>query len=199
VPASVYLALGDSTGVGVGAPSGGGYPQRLLRLLGDREFKLVNLCQSGATSADVLEEQLPRALELMPRFATIGIGINDLGLQIPDDSFAMNLEEIIGRLKAACPRIAITNIPDLTLSPAVSRLVPRALFEQRIDQFNLHVAATAARHGLALVDLFSSLSGGPEMFCADGFHPSAQGYDEWAMAMLPQIRSLLGLESQIGA
>ena len=29
----LYVALGDSTGTGVGAQSGGGYPERLVRLL----------------------------------------------------------------------------------------------------------------------------------------------------------------------
>src|SRR5476651_1606847 len=93
VTRSIYLALGDSTGVGVGAASGGGYPQRLLRLLGRPDLQLVNLCRSGATTADVLSEQLPRALEEQARVVTIGIGINDVGLQVPDESFAVNLEE----------------------------------------------------------------------------------------------------------
>jgi len=45
----LYVALGDSTGVGVGAPQGGGYPERLARLL--PALRLQNLCQGGATSA----------------------------------------------------------------------------------------------------------------------------------------------------
>jgi len=51
-------------------------------------LKLLNLGESGATTSDLREAQLPRALRTRPRLVTLGIGINDVGLQIPDDAFA---------------------------------------------------------------------------------------------------------------
>src|SRR5438105_14110362 len=99
---STYLALGDSTAAGVGARSGGGYPERLWSSL-RADFpalRLINLARSGATTADLLEDQLPRARRVRPRLITLGIGINDVGLQLPDDSFALNLEEIAVGLRA---------------------------------------------------------------------------------------------------
>ena len=192
----LYVALGDSTGTGVGAQSGGGYPERLVRLLRSR-LRLLNLCRSGATSADVLTDQLPRALRARPRLITLGIGINDLGLQLPDESFALNLEEIaVGLRKLGAP-IVILNLPDLALSPAVARLVPRLLYEKRIEMFNEHVTATAARHDLTLIDLYALsreiVPGRPELFSPDGYHPSALGYDEWARRMAPAVEQLLGV------
>lgn len=185
----LYAALGDSTGVGVGAAAGGGYPQRLARLLRPTlELELVNLCQSGGTTADALADQLPRALRLSPRLVTLGIGINDLGLQIPDEAFALDLEELVAPLRRIAPAMLIANLPDLTLSPAAARLAPRSLYQQRIEVFNEHITATAARPGLLLVDLHAVsrriLPGHPELFCADGFHPSAAGYEAWAQEML---------------
>ncbi|TMA20165.1 MAG: SGNH/GDSL hydrolase family protein [Deltaproteobacteria bacterium] len=175
----LYVALGDSTGTGAGAQSGGGYPERLVRLLPAR-LRLSNLCRSGATSADVLSDQLPLALRSRPRLISLGIGINDLGLQLPDESFALNLEEIA-----------------IGLSPAVARLVPRLLYEKRIEMFNEHVTATAARHDLTLIDLYALsreiVPGRPELFSPDGYHPSALGYDEWARRMAPAVEQLLGV------
>jgi len=192
----LYLALGDSTGVGVGAASGGGYPERLVRLL-PVKLQLLNLCRSGATSADLLADQLPRALRTKPRLITLGIGINDLGLQVPDEAFALNLENIVvglGKLRAPT---AILNLPDLALSPAVARLVPRSLYEKRIEMFNDHVTATAARHGLELIDLYALsreiLPDRPELYSPDGFHPSALGYDEWARRMAPAVERMIGV------
>jgi acyl-CoA thioesterase-1 len=206
VTQSIYLALGDSTGVGVGAASGGGYPQRLLRMLSRADLRLMNLCRSGATSADVLSDQLPRALQAQagtPQVATIGIGINDVGLQVPDEAFALNLEEIVGPLKARCPRILIANLPDLALAPAVAAVVPRAIYENRLEMFNEHISATAARHGLTLVDLYTfsknALPGRTEIFSPDGFHPSATGYEEWAAYMLPALRRVLDDPAAVGA
>ena len=191
----IYLALGDSTGVG--ARSGGGYPDRLLRLLRPEHprLRLVNCCENGATTADLITDQLPRALRLRPDLITVGIGINDLGLQLPEDSFALNLEEIVVALRKLAAPIAIANLPDVALSPTVARLVPRRLYERRIEIFNEHVTATAARHSLALVDLYGLsrdlLPGRPELWSADGFHPSAEGYEQWARRMLPEVAPLL--------
>ena len=191
------MALGDSTAVGVGAQTGGGYPDRLVVKLRAAypALKLLNLGQSGATSSDVLDSQVPRALRTRPRLITLGIGINDVGLQISDDAFAVNLEEIVVQLRKLGVPTAIANIPDLTLAPAIAQLVPRSIYERRIELFNEHVTATAARHGLTLVDLYTwsrnVLRTRPELFSPDGFHPSALGYDVWAERMLAPAVALL--------
>ena len=141
------------------------------------------------TGGQVVAEELGKKLEQ--------VGINDLGLQLPDESFALNLEEIaVGLRKLGAP-IVILNLPDLALSPAVARLVPRLLYEKRIEMFNEHVTATAARHDLTLVDLYALsreiVPGRPELFSTDGYHPSALGYDEWARRMAPAVEQLLGV------
>ena len=73
--------------------------------------------------------------------------------------------------------------------------MPRSIYERRIELFNEHVTATAARHGLTLVDLYAwsrdVLRARPELFSPDGFHPSAQGYDVWAERMLAPAVALL--------
>jgi acyl-CoA thioesterase-1 len=193
----LYVALGDSTAVGVGAQTGGGYPDRLVAKLRAAypALKLLNLGQSGATASDVLESQVPRALRTRPRLITLGIGINDVGLHISDDAFAVNLEEIVVQLRKLAVPMAIANIPDLALAPAIAQLVPRSIYERRIELFNEHVTATAARHGLTLVDLHAwsrgVLPARPELFSSDGFHPSALGYDVWAERMLAPAVALL--------
>lgn len=200
----IYLAFGDSTGVGVGARSGGGYPDRLLRLLrpGHPGLKLVNLCESGATSADLIANQLPRAGG-RPRLVTVGIGINDLGLQVPDDAFALNLEELAVALRRLGAPVLIANLPDLALAPAVAALVPQALYRKRIEMFNEHVTATAARHRFTLVDLYAPGREAPPdrgaLWSEDGFHPAAGGYQEWARRMLPAAAALLREGAGAGA
>ena len=199
----LYVALGDSTAVGVGAETGGGYPERLAGKLRTAypALKLLNLGQSGATSSDLVESQVPRAFHTRPRLITIGIGINDVGLQVADAAFAVNLEEIVVQLRKLGAPMAIANIPDLALAPAIGGLVPRSIYERRIELFNEHVTATAARHGLTLVDLYAwsrdVLPSRPELFSPDGFHPSALGYDVWAGRMLAPAIALL--RESIGA
>jgi lysophospholipase L1-like esterase len=71
----LLVALGDSVvaGYGVGGPSAA-YPARV----GARTGRLVrNLAEPGATSGDVLEEQLARIL-VAPELVTITVGANDI-------------------------------------------------------------------------------------------------------------------------
>lgn len=193
-----YVALGDSTGAGVGALSGGGYPERLLHRLHGLHpgLRLLNLSRSGATTSDVLAGQVPHALRTRPRLITLGIGINDVGMQLPADAFALTLEGIVTSLRKLKAPIAITNLPDLAISPAVQHLASQTFYERRLQQFNEHIEATAARHTLALIDLWTlsrtALADRPELFCGDGFHPSAEGYESWAELMWPSVEPLLG-------
>src|SRR6185295_5945644 len=96
----VYVALGDSTGFGVGAREGG-YVKRLFDRLNERRpgSTVHNLCVSGATTEDVIRGQLQQAVALNPDFVTVGIGINDVGHGFTVEQFAKNYEEILSTLK----------------------------------------------------------------------------------------------------
>jgi acyl-CoA thioesterase-1 len=191
-----YLALGDSTGIGVGAREGGGYVERLYRrLLSLRPgASLVNLCQSGATSADVRDDQVPRARRVAASVITLGIGINDVTWQVQEEAFAHDLEEIAVALAALRAPVVLMNIPDLALAPVALRF-DASLYERRIEVFNEHVEATAARHHFTHVDLFAvtkRLRGRASLFSSDGFHPSAEGYEEWAAQLWPALHAAIG-------
>ena len=189
-----YLALGDSTGVGVGAREGGGYVERLhRRLLAVRPgASLVNLCQSGATSADVRDDQVPRARRVPASLITLGIGINDVTWQAQEEAFAINLEEIAVALASVRAPVILMNIPDLALAPVALRF-DAFLYERRIEVFNEHVEATAARHHFTHVDLFAAtkrLRSRAGLFSSDGFHPSAEGYEEWTAQLWPAMHAV---------
>src|SRR5829696_6949597 len=134
----VYVALGDSTGVGVGAVKGGGYVARLFERVervrpGSR---LVNLCVSGATTGDVLRGQVGRVGEARPALVTVGIGINDLTRQATPEQFALNYEELAARLRAqtAAP-VVVSDLPDVSHAPAVPAFL-REEARRRIRLFN---------------------------------------------------------------
>lgn len=199
--AVVYVALGDSTGVGVGARKGGGYAARLLERIervrpGSR---LVNLCVSGATTADVLRSQVDRVADAKPTLITLGIGINDITRQHAPTQFAQTYEEIIVKLKEQNPSsvIVVTNMPDIAFAPVVPAFL-RDGARTLIRAYNERVADIAARHGLALVNAYTKshelIPAHPEFFSPDGFHPSDEGYEFWAVAMWPVVKEALGIE-----
>src|SRR5215218_5364855 len=112
----VYVALGDSTGSGVGAREGG-YVLRLFNRLVKRvpESRLTNLCVSGATTADLVRSQLQRGVSLNPDLVTVGIGVNDIGHGLTLDQFSKNYEEILKTLREKTrARIVVANLPDVS-------------------------------------------------------------------------------------
>lgn len=193
----VYVAVGDSTGAGVGAREGG-YPARLLKRIKQerREARLVNLCVSGVTTEDLLRGQLTPAITARPTLITIGIGINDLGHYVPIDKFARNFEEIVKRLKTeTSASIVVSNLPDISFAPVVPASV-REQSRQQINLFNARIKEIAERHGVQLVDAYAEthaiIPQHPEFFSDDGFHPSDAGYEYWAKTMWPAVKTAIG-------
>lgn len=152
-----YVALGDSTGAGVGAKNGG-YVARLFQRI-ERErpnSRLTNLCVSGATTSDVLRAQLGAGLDARPNFVTIGIGINDVGRGVPEETFARNFEEILTRVKKETgATIVVTNLPDISLAPAVPASL-RATVQARVAAFNARIKEIAGRHGAHLFEAYET-------------------------------------------
>jgi acyl-CoA thioesterase I len=196
-----YVALGDSTGVGVGARNGGYVARLFLNIVSERpESKLTNLCVSGATTEDVLRSQLRRGIAGNPNLVTLGIGINDIGHGIGVEEFARNYEEILSELrKGTSAKIVVTNIPDISSAPRIPEFARRQ-YQQAIIVFNERLEAIAARYEVTLFDVHSTtrdqLPSHPEFFSSDGFHPSDAGYELWAREMWPVTARTIGLSPQ---
>ena len=188
-PPLPYVALGDSTAVGVGARHGG-YPERLLRRLEkSRPVRLTNLGQSGATSSDVLRAQLPRLRGLDARLVTLGVGVNDLWRMVPSDVFQANLQAMARVLGALPARVFVNNLPDLSHAP-VGQLAQQ-LLGVTPAQLGAHIAERnrafdvfAPYSNITVFDTHAiseaALRGRRDFFSADGFHPSDAGYERWA-------------------
>lgn len=191
----VYVALGDSTGLGLGAQHGG-YVERLLKRIKQRrtDVRLSNLCTAGATTAQVLKSQMNRFSETHAAFVTVGIGLNDLLQGVPEQEFANNYNEIVTRLDKAGVPVVLVNLPDLTAAPALAGLQHDDL-KLRTQNFNKLIEDIARSHHTRLVDLRNlkgdSIKTRTEYFSADGFHPSDSGYEAWTEAMWPVVEKLI--------
>ncbi|OLE52600.1 MAG: hypothetical protein AUG51_17495 [Acidobacteria bacterium 13_1_20CM_3_53_8] len=195
--AVTYVALGDSTGVGVGATHGGYVARIFERIEHERPHSsLSNLCVSGATTEDVLRGQVDAAVAKNPTLITLGVGVNDIGHGFSEDKFARNYEEILKRIRAKSNApIVVTNIPDVSLAPVIPPAM-RAGVNARVHAFNEKIETLAERYDLRVVDAYTSthqlVPEHPEFFSADGFHPSDIGYEYWAKMMWPIVKSAIG-------
>ena len=193
----VYVALGDSTGSGVGSTNGG-YVARLFRRLSEPRpgSELANLCVSGATTEDLLRGQLQPGVDKSPQLVTVGIGINDIGHGFTIEQFAKNYDEILRTLKQKTQaQIVVTNIPDISSAPRIPSSL-RGEYQRQIERFNERLEEIARRHGVTIFDIFSitrrELPSHPEYFSGDGFHPSDDGYELWAKEMWPTLEGVIG-------
>ncbi|MVU80471.1 SGNH/GDSL hydrolase family protein [Nocardia sp. ET3-3] len=186
------VALGDSFVEGRGDPAvGGGYRGWVARLgaqLGLRPNGIRNLGVHGATTGDVLREQLPHAVRA--ELYGVVVGVNDLVSAFDPDAFEANLDALFGALTATGATVFTADYPDI---PA--RLpVPdgfRGLLRERFAFANAAMARVTADHGVLLLEL-SAESGWERAgtWTEDGLHPSPSGHRLFAASAAELISTI---------
>ncbi|MFI6152096.1 SGNH/GDSL hydrolase family protein [Kitasatospora sp. NPDC051170] len=195
----VLAVLGDSTGAGLGVLRGRETPGALLAAglasVAERPVRLVNVARSGGRSAD-LSGQLEQALPHHPDVAVIMIGANDVTRHSPAQLAVRHLGEAVAALRANGCQVVVGTCPDLgTIKPVHPplRWVARRLSRQLAAAQTIAVVEAGGRTVSLGSLLGPEFAARPEMFAADRYHPSAQGYATAAMAVLPSVCAALGL------
>lgn len=174
-----YVAVGasDAFGVGTDDPASESWPTQLADELGPG-VHLVNLGIPGEQVSDALANELPVAVDEQPDVVTVWLGVNDFVANVAPDDYARQLESLVSALRQRThARIAVGNLPDLTLLPAFADRDPSVL-RSEVQRWNADIAAICARQDVTLVDLYggwAELASHPEYISSDGFHPSALG------------------------
>jgi acyl-CoA thioesterase I len=180
----LWVVLGDSTAQGLGASSpDGGYVGQVLAELRQQTglpWRVFNLSMSGALTRDVICAQLP-SMPTGADLVTCGIGVNDILYTSPAKLFA-DLRALI----AALPDHTV--LLDLPLPAGCWGFLGRASvpYVARINR-TIHQAANV--RGLPVAEVsahFTPPWGGK--FASDYFHPSQEGYRDWARALLAAVR-----------
>jgi lysophospholipase L1-like esterase len=192
---TTYVALGDSftSGLVAGEPR---WPDEVARGLGPAT-RYENLAWVGATSADVEEKQLERALELDPDVITLVCGANDVLESVrPDvDGYAARLSRMFARLHREAPRAAVVT----ATYPDISRFLDlrprtRTRVQLGVRRVNAACRRVAERHGVGLLEGFDHPATRERgTYAADGFHPSPEGHRRAAAAFLRALRARLRL------
>ncbi len=188
-PSVVYVALGASDAVGVGAanPNIEGYVPRIIARL-PVGSQALNLGVNGYKVHDTLTYALPSAITAQPTLVTVWLVGNDFRGCTPLAQYAKDLDTLLGRLQTQTrARVFVANSPDMSQLPYFQRGAPEggscvqglsmAQIHAMALQWNQTINPIVAAHGDVLVDLFhEALGSHPEYVSSDGFHPSSQGY-----------------------
>lgn len=191
--------LGDSTASGVGADAVElSMAYRATEAVTDGPAQLTILGVSGAQVHEVLDDQLPQLAERVdrghaPELVFVSIGANDVTALTRRPTFRERYESLVTRIALLAPgvEIVLVGIPDIGTAPRIP--VPlRQLAGVRAAQLDEEIEAVARDHGLHHVDLAGrtsrTFSSDPDRyFAADDFHPSTDGHEIWADAVVESI------------
>jgi acyl-CoA thioesterase I len=205
-PGRLWVALGDSTAQGLGAPGpNGGYVGQTLTQLRrstGEHWRVINLSVSGALIRDVLADQLPllqgqgqaqiqsqgQAQDhnedvtplLQPDLVTCGAGANDILYSAP--------AKLFGDMRAL-----LASVPDGTVMldlPLLSGFwgILGRISVPYITRINRVIREVAVDRSLRVAEVSKNFT--PPWvgkFSVDNFHPSQDGYRDWTRALIEAV------------
>jgi lysophospholipase L1-like esterase len=189
-----YVALGDSFTEGLNdlRPGGDGdqyrgWADRLAEHLSVRtpDLRYANLAVRGKLVRQIVEDQVPKAVELRPDLVTLCAGGNDMIRPGADpDAAAVLFDEGVRRLRATGAHVVIFTGFD------PRRLNRGNRFRGLAATYNMHLRAIADRRGCTVVDLWPY---GPlhdkRAWSEDRLHLTSEGHRRMAL----RVAEVLGV------
>ena len=176
-----FVAIGDSFTEGLEdhAPDGRlrGWADMVATALDAQRpgFRYANLAIRGKLLAEVVAEQLPRAVELAPDLVSLAAGGNDILRGADVDTLAADFEPAVAKLQAAGCRVLIFTGFDPRMFPVLR------LLRGRIAAYNMHLRGIADDYGCDLVDLWSMRAlKDPRAWSPDRLHLTTVGHQHVA-------------------
>ena len=193
-PKRNFVVMGDSTSIGQGAD----YARSIaylsaVSLAHHHELSWTNLGVSGAVTQEVVEQQLPRALELKPDVVLLALGANDVTHLTSLKQFGRDMQSIIMQLQTVSPNIKIflTGSPDMSSVPRFASPT-QWIAGIRTKQVNKVVQTFTKKTNVTFIPIAEKtgaiFKARPELFAADKFHPTADGYAVWMPLILESFK-----------
>ena len=195
----VYLALGGSDVIGVGAtPLTEGYVYLLNADLQQRIPGTFLITMSlPAARIDSLNEQVRLAKHFRGEadLATVWIGPNDLVHGDDPSRFQSDLRQLLRTLQSSVSTVVvIANIPNVTQVAALHDIPNPAVTLERVKAFNRAIEVEAPYVNASVVNVFEESSSDDFSFDADGFHPTRAGHRRLASLFRKAILERLGMK-----
>ncbi len=194
--------LGDSTAASIGATErSSAVSSRVAARLGairGRPVEVHNLARSGATTDDVLVEQVPSLADVAAvDIVFVSVGANDTLQFVGRSRFAANYRLVSAALPPGAT-VVMLGVPDIGSVPRLGRPL-RDIVGWRGDVMNSVVGQLAAELGHTYVDIAAhtravgAASGIGALVRpdepTDQFHPTDTGYGVWADAIIEVVEA----------
>jgi lysophospholipase L1-like esterase len=184
-----FAVLGDSLAEGVGDSTLGyltlSWADRVAAELAVPHY--VNLGERHLTAPQVVEKQLPRAIEWQPDLVAVIAGGNDLFVPEPDlDATAFAMDELYASLRGTGADVIAFTLMD------PSALLGNSVFGRRIAQLNELIREAATRHGVLVADLAGKhYANDRSIYSSDLMHANMRGHAVIASSTVEYVSELI--------
>lgn len=187
-----YLSMGDSVTQGVGADDieNESYPARLAKRWNDAgcRVELLNVGESGFTSGQVLEEQVPNIKDFKPTIITFQAGGNDIVYEVTAAQYRKNVAAVMDASVKSGAKVYVQYQNEWFRTPVGLDFPGSA--EKRVA-FDMIMAEEAKSRNITVLDLrpIYKQQADRKEWIEDGLHPTAKAYDAWAerlAALIPK-------------
>lgn len=163
-PAPVVLVFGDSLSASYGIPADRGWVSLLERRIQQKKpgYRVVNASISGETTSGGRYRIEPILAEHRPAVVILELGANDGLRGLPLNAVASNLNAIISACRNRKARVLL-----------IGMRLPPNYGNAYAAKFQAIYPQAAQRHEIPLLPfLLEGFAGNPELFQADGLHPT---------------------------
>ncbi|MDO5493828.1 MAG: SGNH/GDSL hydrolase family protein, partial [Nesterenkonia sp.] len=187
--------VGDSTAAGCGVDQQTeGFCAQFAEALAARTERAVQWSvrgRNGARAFEVTRDVLPQLEDSAEqgRFDVVAVlvGVNDALSNHSPDRWESDLGALLDAAATIGDQVLMTGIPEFGTFPALPGILARHLDDRasRLDEVSRRVCA--ARDD---VEWFGAdqLDTTEDFFAVDGFHPNADGYQQWARLVADRAR-----------
>ncbi len=197
-----YLALGDSYTIGESVQPSESFPYQLQKLLKNNGSEVANpkiIATTGWTTDELQAAIKKENLSGTFSFVTLLIGVNNQYRGYPISTYKQEFSELLqtaityaGGTKS---RVFVISIPDWGVTPfgKNSGRSPETIAAE-IDRFNAVNQEITLAAGVSYTNITpASRTAATDisLIAADGLHPSAKMYSQWAEALFPKIAAVL--------
>jgi len=196
--------LGDSTTIAQGAEYDQGYVVGSATILAREGYEVThqNFGISGAITADVVNDQLPRSEAFTPDLVLVAVGANDVTHLTSLKDIERDTQKIIDEIKARNPEVKIVFTGSASMGDVKrlgyplrwfagfrTRQINTVMLKVVEANDNVSFAYIARETGTTFADK------GDEYLAADKFHPNAAGYELWTQVISNAL--IEALDSQL--
>ncbi|MFF2014259.1 SGNH/GDSL hydrolase family protein [Streptomyces sp. NPDC058195] len=182
--------VGESTAAGCGVESHeDGFTGQFARELSARAGCPVDWTvrgRHGATARRIRYRLVPEVDSGLHVVALLA-GVNDVLTRRSPQDWGDDLEAVVGELAQRADQVLVTGIPPFAEFPSVPKAMGRYLGERATALDEVAQRVCAETPGVTWIGSTNVLPMGPDFFARDRFHPSAQGYSEWARVVAGKV------------